>query len=122
MAQIAISVQDKPLFIWDGGEDEILRILEKFPETAKGIGVEPQVLAQSFVFWLRKGRLSKKPSTQQMQMMGIIWLILTTDTHDADHPGPIGVYAPNTDFVANFEIDNNKHFTIHIDATSKFHS
>ena len=91
MSTIKIAVDSKPFFTWDGDEDAVAHILEGFPQAAQHVGLSPQVFADNCVAHLREGSLlTEDAAGQGMQMMGVIWRILTAETGDAEHPGKIG--------------------------------
>ena len=56
-----------------------------------------------------------------MQMIGVIWLILTRDTGNPDHPGKIGDYIPHTDFLVDIERGKTK-LKFDFRAISKFNA
>jgi len=53
-----------------------------------------------------------------MQIMGVVWRILVSETNNPEHPGCIADY-PATDFAADLDIGKGG-FTANINATSKF--
>jgi hypothetical protein len=99
VGEIKIAVDGKPLFNWQGDEAAVANILEAFPRGAKGVGQSAEAFAQTCMYHLLDGRLASSDKVgQEMQMMGVTWLILTRDTGHPDHPGKIGDYVPHTDF------------------------
>jgi hypothetical protein len=121
MATIKVAVNGKPAFTWDGDEDSIKNILEKFPVAARGVGVTPRKLADSCIWHFRTGSLlSEEPAGQEMQMMGVLWKILEAETGNAEHPGKIADYAGSVDFVVDLSPGDPGRFTANITATSWF--
>jgi hypothetical protein len=122
MGAIKVTVDDKPIFEWDGNATEVANILSGFPQAAKKAKLTPQDFANNCLFQLRQGRLLNTGSGgQEMQMTAVIWLILTADTGNPQHPGKVGDYVSHTDFDVDIEIDAEaKTFRFAIDARSKF--
>jgi hypothetical protein len=54
----------------------------------------------------------------EIQMMGVIWRILTANTGNAEHPGKVMDYAAFTDFNVDIEI-GPQNYVLHIEARSK---
>ena len=125
MSKMKIAVDGKPIFVWDGDDDAIAKILENYPRGARGVGVTPEALADSTIVHLRKGtsllKSADDPGGQEMLMMGVVWRILTSETGNAERPGKISTYAANTDFNVNIEVGAES-YTMQIDAISKFDS
>jgi hypothetical protein len=122
MSTMNITVGGKPFFTWDGDEAAVLNILDDFPSGAQGVGLSPQAFADNLIVHLKKGSLLAEDQVgQEMQMMGVIWRILTAETGLAERPGKIGDYAANTDFDVDIEIGPQS-YKLHVDARSKFNS
>jgi hypothetical protein len=113
MGKIKVEIDGNPIFNWDGDADAVVKILKAVPEGARGVGKTAEVFAQSCLFHLGKIDIT------EMQMMGVIWLILTRDTGNPEHPGKVGDYVPNTDFVVDIERGKTK-VKFNIQAASKF--
>ena len=101
MGTIAIAVDGKQVFNWQGDEVEAEQILRDF----RGDGR---------LLW--EGRVS-----QEMQMMGVVWRILETETNDPEHPGKFADYIGNTTFDVDLEMHGGG-FMATIAATSKLDS
>lgn len=122
MSTMKIAVNGKLIFNWDADETAIANILEAYPRGARGTGTTPAALADASIVHLATGELMTDDRVgQEMQMMGVVWRILTADTGNADRPGKVSTYAANTDFNVNIEIGAAT-YTVHIDARSKFDS
>ena len=68
---------------------------------------------------MQNGSLASPDSVgQEMQIMGVVWRILVSETNNPEHPGCIADY-PATDFAADLDIGKGG-FTANINATSKF--
>jgi hypothetical protein len=121
MGEIKVSVHGTPLFDWNGDEAAVANILKQFPRGARGVGFEPDKFAQACVHYLESlpRRGPGNPVSQEMQMMGVTWLILTRDTGNPDRPGKIGDYVPHTDFAVNIELGETS-FRMSVQATTKF--
>ena len=73
MGRIAIAVNGKQIFVWNGDEASIKNILDAFPRGARGVGMAPHALADTCVAKLSSGSLlSTDPVGQEFQMMGVI--------------------------------------------------
>ena len=107
---IAISIDGKRTFTWEGDAVSIRTILDKFPEGAAGVGYSAQNMAELCLRQLmRKGRpITENAVAQEMQMTGVIWLVLTSDTGNNEHPGKIGDYATFTDFDCDFHEEGDQ--------------
>jgi hypothetical protein len=119
MSTISIAVGGKAVFNWSGDAAAIENILERFPLGSHGVGLPPEVFADNCVAYLAKGELlSAEAVGQEMQMMGVIWRILTANTGNAEHPGKVMDYAAFTDFNVDIEI-GPQNYVLHIEARSK---
>ena len=122
MGTIAIAVDGKQVFNWQGDEVEAKQILKDFRRAARHAGLTPEEFSDNCVKHLRDGRLlSEGRVGQEMQMMGVVWRILETETNDPEHPGKFADYIGNR----NFDVDLEMHgggFTATIAATSKLDS
>jgi hypothetical protein len=123
MSTIDIAVDGNSFFTWEGDEVSAKRILKEFPRAAKHVGLSPEAFADNTVVALRKGSLlSENPAGREMQMMGVIWRILTAKTGNAEHPGKVRDYVGNTDFDVNIEIKSQTAYTLHVNAQSRLNS
>lgn len=106
MGTIAVSVDGRPIFSWDGDEDAIKNVIDRFSIGAEAIGHSADDLASHAIAHLSGRELHMKERVEQeMQMMGVIWFILQTDTDKAGRPGKIKDYAANTDFTVDLHVD-----------------
>jgi hypothetical protein len=122
MGQIKITVEGMPFFSWDGDEASVASILSDFPRAAEHAGLTPRKFAESCLWHVRSGKtLARTPEGEEMQMMGVIWLVLTSDTRNSQHPGKIADYVPTTDFAVDFNFDGNA-VGWKVEATSRLHS
>src|SRR5262249_16966751 len=94
MATINIAVNGKAFFSWKGNETAIENILDNFPRGVRAVGVRAEVYGYNLVIDLAKGALLSDDL-----MTGVIWLILTLDTH----PGKVADYATFIDFDVDIE-------------------
>jgi hypothetical protein len=86
--------------------DEAKQILKDFRCAARHVGLTPEEFVDNCVQHLRDGRLlSEGRVGQEMQMMGVVWRILETETNDPEHPGKVADYIGNT----NFDVDLEMH-------------
>ena len=115
-----IAVDGKPFFNW-GQQNAINNILEKFPERARRIGMEPEAFAKLCLQHIKAIRSATSEVGREMQMMGIIWLILEAQIDDPDHPGKIKDYTMHTDFDVDFEFCEDV-VNVHITAQDKFNA
>jgi hypothetical protein len=108
MGTMNIAVSGKAVFNWSGDTAAIQTILERFPLGARGVGLTPEVFADNCIAHLAKGKLLAAGAVgQEMQMMAVIWRILTADTGNAEHPGKVTDYG-------------SQRYALHIEAQSKF--
>jgi hypothetical protein len=106
MGTIAVSVDGRPIFSWDGDEDAIKNVIDNFPIGAEGVGLSAIDFATACIAHLSGRALRKQERVgQEMQMMGVIWFILQMDTDKAGRPGKIKDYAENTDFTVDLHVD-----------------
>jgi hypothetical protein len=69
-----------------GDEVEAKQILKDFRRAARHAGLTPEEFSDNCVKHLRDGRLlSEGWGGQEMQMMGVVWRILETETNDPEH-------------------------------------
>lgn len=102
MAQIKIAVDGRTSFNWEGRENAINNILE-FPDGTRRVGMEPEAFAKLCLPHIKAIRSATSEVGREMQMKGIIWLILEAEIDEPDHPGKIKDYATHTDFDVDFE-------------------
>src|SRR5262245_25161290 len=121
MSRIKIAVGGSPIFTWTADEAAIQNVLERFPRGAHGVGLSPEALADLSIEHLEEGSLLGDRVAQEMQMMGVIWRILTAETGEAHHPGKIGDYAANTDFDIDIEFTSGG-CKFHVESVSKYES
>jgi hypothetical protein len=99
---IAVSVDGRPLFTWDGDDGAIRKVLEEFPRIAENTGMTADALAMNCIAYTRGGGLLENtPAGRQVQMMAVIWYILGRPTNHLEHPGKIADYAGTL----SFEVD-----------------
>jgi hypothetical protein len=122
MGTMKISIEGKPLFTWEGDDEAIENILHAVPEAARSQLMSPEDLAHNCILHLREGELlAANEVGREMQMMCVIWFFLQQETGNPDRPGKVAVYAPNTDFDVDFEIEGNV-IRVNVEAASKFSS
>jgi hypothetical protein len=121
MGTMSIAVDGEPSFEWDGDDEEIKNILETFPQAAKDVGLTPRKFADACLLHLKGGLSSPSPPGQEMQMMGVIWRILETESPNAEHPGKIAVYAATTDLDIDLQSSDDG-FNVEMHARSRFDS
>jgi hypothetical protein len=74
MGKVEVQVNGNTVFKWDGDADAVDNVLKQLPEGAGSVGQTAKDFAESCAFHLGNVDIT------EMQMMGVIWLILTRDT------------------------------------------
>jgi hypothetical protein len=122
MGTMKISLKGKPLFTWEGDDTAVENILQAVPEAASFQQRSAEDLAFNSVFYLQEGELlGANEVSREMQMMCVIYFFLQQETGNPDRPGKFAIYAANTDFDVDFEIDGSV-IRMNVGATSKFNA
>ena len=121
MGEIKIAMEGTPFFSWDGDEENVASILRDFPQAAEHVGLTAREFAEACIRRAQSGKTASTPEGEEIQMMAIIWLVLTSDTLNAEHPGKVADYIPTTDFSVDFNFDGNV-VSLSAEAFGRLHS
>jgi hypothetical protein len=121
MSTIKVSVESKPIFVWEGGEVEAKHVLEDFPHLARREGLRPTTLAVGLINILREeGKLlSTGAEPQTMQVTAVIWYILTRNPEHSKHPGKFGDYVGVHDLDVDFQFPSKRKLMLVVRGTPK---
>lgn len=101
MGKVTLRLDGAEIFSWAGDDLGIHKLELAFGATAKDRGVAPGVLASSIVMQLPAMGIVDEKRAQTVQLMGIMYFILSRDTGDPRHAGKYRDYAG----VAEFDFD-----------------
>ncbi|HKX10254.1 MAG TPA: hypothetical protein VJN67_18800 [Stellaceae bacterium] len=107
MGNITLKLEGSEIFGWSGDDLEIRKLELAFADTAKNRGVTPPVLASSIVMQLPGMGIVEEKRAQTLQLMGIMYFILSRDTKDPRHAGKYRDYAGASE--SEFEFDLRVH-------------
>jgi hypothetical protein len=112
----AVSGDDKAEFSfdWECDREDIENAVSAVKDAAERIGVTPQQLVQSTLFYLPRSGVLQDEGAEQMQMMTIIFAILEeAGKHPENLPGPVLDVAADQDISAVITVRDN-HVTMRI--------
>jgi hypothetical protein len=98
MGSIRLKLEGSEIFRWSGDDNKIRALELAFADTAKERGVAPAVLASSIVMQLPAMGIVDEKRAQTVQLMGIVYFILSRDTRESRHAGKYRDYAGVSDF------------------------
>ena len=104
MGTITLKLEGSEIFQWSGNDLEIRKLELAFGDTAKNRGVTPPVLASSIVMQLPEMGIVEEKRAQTLQLMGIMYFILSRDTKDPRHAGKYRDYAGASDFEFDLQV------------------
>jgi hypothetical protein len=104
VGKIRLKLQGSEIFRWSGDDLEIRKLELAFGDTAKDRGVEPAVLASSIVMQLPQLGIVEDKRAQTVQLMGIMYFILSRDTREPRHAGKYRDYAGASEFEFDLQI------------------
>ncbi|HXP78217.1 MAG TPA: hypothetical protein VN823_29040 [Stellaceae bacterium] len=105
MGNVTLRLEGSEIFSWSGDDLGIRKLELAFGDAAKDRGVTPTVLASSIVMQLPGMGIVEEKRAQTLQLMGIMYFILSRETKDARHAGKFRDYAG----AAEFEFDLQVH-------------
>ena len=104
MGNVTLRLEGAEIFNWSGDDLGIRKLELAFGDVAKDRGVSPAVLASSIVMQLPGMGIVEEKRAQTVQLMGIMFYILSRDTKDPRHSGKNRDYAGASDFEFDLRI------------------
>jgi len=104
VGNITLKFQGSEIFRWSGDDLKIRKLELAFSDTAGDRGVTPAVLASSIVMQLPEMGIVEEKRAQTLQLMGIMYFILSRDTKDPRHAGKYRDYAGVSEFEFDLQI------------------
>src|SRR5713226_1591968 len=98
MGNVTLRLKGAEIFNWSGNDLEIQKLELAFAEAAQEIGVTPAVMASSIVMQLPSTGILEEKRAQTLQLMGIMYFVLSRGTEDPGHAGKYRDYAGVSDF------------------------
>ena len=115
MGNVTLRLEGSEIFSWSGDDLGIRKLELAFADAAQNRGVAPGVLASSIVMQLPGMGIVEDKRAQTLQLMGIMYFILSRETSDPRHAGKYRDYAG----VSKFEFDLRVHAReVRVDLTS----
>ena len=105
MGNVTLRLEGSEIFSWSGDDLGIRKLELAFGNAAKDRGVAPGVLASSIVMQLPEMGIVEDKRAQTLQLMGIMYFILSRDIKDPRHAGKYRDYAG----ASTFEFDLRVH-------------
>jgi hypothetical protein len=115
MGTMRLTLKGAEIFSWSGDDGEIRKLELAFGEAAQDAGVAPAVLASSIVMQLPAMGILEEKRAQTLQLMGIMYFILSRETKDPDHAGKYRDYAGVSDFEFDLKIQGRE---VRVDLTA----
>ena len=104
MGSVTLKLDGSEIFTWSGDDLKIRKLELAFDETARKRGVAPAVLASSIVMQLPDMGIVEEKQAQTLQLMGIMYFVLSRDTKDPRRAGKYRDYAGVSDFDFDLQI------------------
>jgi hypothetical protein len=104
VGNICLKFQGAEIFRWSGDDLKIRKLELAFGDHAEERGVAPAVLASSIVMQLPEMGIVEEKRAQTIQLMGIMYFILSRDTREPRHAGKYRDYAGASDFEFDLQI------------------
>ena len=104
MGKVTLRLDGSEIFKWSGDDLGIRKLELAFADAAKDRGVTPAVLASSIVMQLRGMGIVEEKRAQTLQLMGIMYFILSRETGDPRHAGKYRDYAGASDFDFDLQV------------------
>lgn len=104
MGNITLKLEGSEIFRWSGDDLKIRKLELAFGDTARDRGVTPPVLASSIVMQLPAMGIVEEKRAQTLQLMGIMYFILSRETENPRHAGKYRDYAGVSEFEFDLQI------------------
>jgi hypothetical protein len=104
MGNITLKLDGSEIFRWSGDDLKIRKLELAFGDTARDRGVTPSVLASSIVMQLPEMGIVEEKRAQTLQLIGIMYFILSRPTNDPRHAGKYRDYAGVSEFEFDLQI------------------
>ncbi len=104
MGNITLKLQGTEIFRWSGDDLKARKLEVAFDDIAGNRGVTPAVLASSIVTQLPEIGIVDEKRAQTLQLMGIMYFILSCETNDPRHAGKYRDYAGMSEFEFDLQI------------------
>ncbi len=115
MGNVTLKLEGSEIFRWSGDDLKIRKLELAFSDTAKERGVAPSVLANSIVRQLPETGIVEEKRAQTLQLMGIMYFVLSRDSKDPRHAGKYRDYAGVSDFEFDLKIQGG---TVRVELTA----
>jgi hypothetical protein len=115
MGNVTLRLKGAEIFSWSGDDLEIRKLELAFGEAAQGAGVAPSVLAASIVMQLPTMGILEEKRAQTLQLMGVMYFILSRQTEDPSHGGKYRDYVGKSDFEFDLQIQGRE---VRVDLTA----
>jgi hypothetical protein len=119
MSEVRISLSNGRTLEWSGSREQGRCIINAIESVASKGGVTFDAFTHSCIKHTQRAALSSE--VPEPLLLGILALVLQSETENQEHPGRIIDYLDNTDFKIEFS-DNGKSFAMDVNATSRFDS
>ncbi len=108
MGNVTLRLKGTEIFNWSGDDGGIRKLEFAFGKAAEDAGVTPAVLASSIVMQLPSMGIVEEKRAQTLQLMGIMYFILSRETKDPDHAGKYRDYAGVSDFEFDLQVQGRE--------------
>jgi hypothetical protein len=115
MGNITLRLEGSEIFSWSGDDLGIHKLELAFGNAAKDRGVAPGVLASSIVMQLPGMGIVEEKRAQTLQLMGIMYFILSRDIKDPRHAGKYRDYAGASSFEFDLSVQGRE---VRVDLTA----
>ncbi|HKF73039.1 MAG TPA: hypothetical protein VKB68_14905 [Stellaceae bacterium] len=104
MGTVTLRLDGSEIFKWSGDDLGIRKLEIAFASAARSRGVTPAVLASSIVMQLPSMGIVEEKRDQTLQLMGIMYFILSRATEDPRRGGTYRAYAGASDFDFDLQV------------------
>lgn len=115
MGNVTLRLEGSEIFSWSGDDLGIRKLELAFGDAAKDRGVTPAVLASSIVMQLPGMGIVEDKRAQTLQLMGIMYFILSRETGDPRHAGKYRDYAGASEFEFDLRVQGRE---VRVDMTA----
>jgi hypothetical protein len=120
MSEVRISLSNGRTLEWSGSSEQGRCIINAIESVASKGGATFDAFTHSCIKHAMQDAALAGEVPEPL-LLGIVALVLQSNTENQEHPGRIIDYLDNTDFKINF-VDKGKSFVMDVNATSRFDS
>jgi uncharacterized protein YtpQ (UPF0354 family) len=118
-SEIRIALNGKSLVSWFGDGTDAAGLLKEHPKVAAHARMSEMQFAHNCLHLAYHHGIVGNDAQQLMQKMGIVWLILRSETGNVEYPGLIKDHLNGTDFSVDIEFHDEGIYRVHVLASPR---